>query len=247
MTNASKKTRAASNEKEGLSHSNESDYSHLVTKAYDFFADRYDCWHWQEFWRRNEWPLCEKLLKTANNTRCMLDVGIGTGFYFDKISGLSSIKCGLDISLGMLRVANRRLRNRVYLVRAEATSIPFSTGTFDIVLILRVASHIPDLSLLAIELKRVLKKGGRLIVSDIAPEHSYLCTEFDAPYRKVMVETHKHSIADWRRIAEINTLRFISSATISAENAVWLPASGFSSIDRTGNKPVGFVLAFDRN
>ncbi len=217
----------------------------LTRAAYDSFAEKYDDWNWQAFWRQNELPHIESLIDSAAATGRLLDVGAGTGFYLERFSNRTDFACGLDVSMQMLAVARQRLHDRASLVCADASALPFRAGAFDLVLMVRVATHIRNLDGLAAELSRVLGKRGRLVVSDIAPEHVHDCTEFDASFRRVMVETQKHSIDDWRRAAVDQGLTVSYSASITASNAAWLPDSGFSSIDRSGTRPVGFVLAFE--
>lgn len=214
--------------------------------AYDLFADRYDHWSWQKFWHLNEWPHVNILVNSAARSATVLDVGTGTSFYTAQLLRTGRIVYGVDISFGMLHAAQRRVGRGALLAQADATFLPFRSGIFDLVLLNRVASHLPELGPLLSELVRVLSSPGRLIVSDLAPEHNYSCTEFEAPDSRVLVETHKHGIDDWRAMGLSNGMAVTYRHVISALNADWLPSSGFTSIDRTGKRPIGFVLALDR-
>jgi ubiquinone/menaquinone biosynthesis C-methylase UbiE len=214
--------------------------------AYDLFADQYDGWSWQEFWHRNEWPHVNVLVTSAARNAVVLDVGSGTGFYIARLLRSKRTVFGVDISFGMLHAAQRRLGKNALLTQADATLLPFRPGIFDVVLLNRVASHLPELGPLLSEASRVLSSRGRLIVSDVAPEHDYSCTEFEAPESRVLVETHKHGIDDWRAVGLSNGMVITYRHVISAVNADWLPDSGFTSIDRTGKRPIGFVIALDR-
>ena len=214
--------------------------------AYDLFADRYDEWVWQEFWHRNEWPHVDKLIASAPRSTAVLDAGTGTGFYLRLLQLPGRSTCGVDISHQMLRVARQRVEDKGWLIQADVRFLPFRSATFDVILLNRVASHLADLPRLVEELSRVLSQPGRLIVSDIAPEHDYSCTEFETPGSRVLVETHKHRIDNWSQAARSAGLAMTHQHVISACNAEWLPDAGFTSIDRSGVRPIGFVLGLDR-
>jgi ubiquinone/menaquinone biosynthesis C-methylase UbiE len=169
--------------------------------AYDAFADRYDRWEWQTFWHHNEGPQIASLVATARRSARVLDVGVGTGFYLSGLAKPGRLACGIDISEGMLRIAQRRLGAWAALVQGDALAMPFADGGFDVVLLNRVATHLPELSPLAAELARVLGGTGRLVVSDVAPEHPYACTELGLEGRTIPVTTYKHTIGEWQRSA----------------------------------------------
>lgn len=213
--------------------------------AYDIFAERYDHWHWQEFWHRNEWPHVKRMVEAASRQVAILDIGVGTGFYLNLLRSETRCLCGIDISFNMLKAAKRRLETSAHLVQADALHIPFPRASFQVILLNRVASHVPNLNALVSELARVLTSEGRVVVSDLAPEHAYQCTEFEAPHNRVLVETYKHSVQDWKRAAESNGLSATQSHMVTSHNLTWLPDSGFRSIDRDRNMPIAFVMALD--
>jgi len=214
--------------------------------SYDLFAEHYDDWPWQIFWRKNEWPHVRALVASCDRRGSLLDVGTGTGFYLGELRSCVGCGCGVDVSYGMLRKARQRIGQEALLIQADATSLPLKAALFDIVLLNRVASHIEDLDALGSELERVLSDRGRLIVSDVAPEHDYCHTELGSKHGRIFVETYKHTMESWLRFGRRHGLAVIFQRTISARNVDWLPADGFSSIDRSGVRPVGFILAFER-
>ncbi|MFO0891880.1 MAG: class I SAM-dependent methyltransferase [Isosphaeraceae bacterium] len=76
---------------------------------------------------------------------------------------------------------NVRLAGRAYpwlpMVQADATSLPFSNGTVDAVVILDVLEHLDDPAAVLAEVRRVLKRDGTLIVS---VPHKGLLRAFDS-------------------------------------------------------------------
>src|SRR5436305_5508485 len=97
-----------------------------------------------------------------------LEVGAGTGYF-----SLNLLRAGIvgeatctDISPGMVRTlrANaQRLGLEVQTARADAESLPFADGSFDLVLGHAVLHHLPDLERAFGEFHRVMRPGGRLV------------------------------------------------------------------------------------
>lgn len=89
----------------------------------------------------------------------VLDVGCGNGAYLDRLRSLGATVTGCDLSAGMLSSA-RGPR----LVQADAQWLPFADGVFDVVLAAHMLYHVPDQTLAASEMKRVLDPGGICVV-----------------------------------------------------------------------------------
>jgi SAM-dependent methyltransferase len=100
--------------------------------------------------------------------RIALDIGTGPGFGLALLRRRGFLPIGIDVSLPMLRVARRTL-DRVSLVRATAESLPFSTGTFDVVLCLGVLEYVWELDTAFAEVRRVLRPGGCFVASMLNP------------------------------------------------------------------------------
>jgi len=98
----------------------------------------------------------------------ILDVGCGTGRWVRRFRELGLEPTGMDATLDMLRWA-RQHENRAPLVAGEADCLPFATAAFDCVSDITVVQHIPAASQppVLLELVRVLKPGGRLILLEL--------------------------------------------------------------------------------
>src|SRR5215813_982821 len=70
-----------------------------------------------------------------------LDLGCGTGQYFDAIRGTGRTPIGLDVSADQLRLATGRDRA---LVRADAAALPFADNVFATVTIMWVSTDVDD-------------------------------------------------------------------------------------------------------
>jgi ubiquinone/menaquinone biosynthesis C-methylase UbiE len=100
---------------------------------------------------------------TAPWDRPILDLGCGDGDFGNRVlRGLRSV--GLDPDLSSLSDA-ARLSGKRALVAGSATVLPLPTASIGTVLANSVLEHIPDLPAALSECARVLRPGGRLLLT----------------------------------------------------------------------------------
>jgi len=98
--------------------------------------------------------------------RRVLDAGCGSGPLFASLRDRGAIVTGFDRSAGMLELARRRLGDDADLRVADlGGQLPFPDGAFDDVIASLVLHYLEDWTAPLAELRRVLRPGGRLIVS----------------------------------------------------------------------------------
>ncbi|MFJ9370774.1 class I SAM-dependent methyltransferase, partial [Nocardia sp. NPDC101769] len=98
--------------------------------------------------------------------RRILDAGCGSGPLFTELRDRGAIVTGIDSSARMLELARQRLGADADLRIADLVSpLPFSDNAFDDVVASLVLHYLQDWGPTLTELLRVLKPGGRLIVS----------------------------------------------------------------------------------
>jgi 2-polyprenyl-3-methyl-5-hydroxy-6-metoxy-1,4-benzoquinol methylase len=96
--------------------------------------------------------------------RAFLDAGCGDGRYLAALDGeLPERRAGTDLAERILETARRRVTADFRQGSLEA--IPFADGEFDLVLCSQVIEHVPHPEVAVAELGRVLRPGGRLIIS----------------------------------------------------------------------------------
>ncbi|MBO0810017.1 MAG: class I SAM-dependent methyltransferase [Actinobacteria bacterium] len=106
--------------------------------------------------------------------RRVLDAGCGSGPVLAALRDRGAIVTGFDKSAGMLELARRRLGDDADLQVADLSSpLPFPDRTFDDVIASLVLHYPEDWGPALTELRRVLKPGGRLIVS---VDHPFVIT-----------------------------------------------------------------------
>jgi SAM-dependent methyltransferase len=107
--------------------------------------------------------------------RRILDAGCGSGPLFAELRDRGGIVTGIDKSAAMLEQARRRLGDDADLQVADlGSSLPFPDDTFDDVTASLVLHYLEDWGQPLAELRRVLKPGGRLIISVDHPFATYL-------------------------------------------------------------------------
>ncbi len=101
----------------------------------------------------------------------VLDVGCGTGTHLGLYRQAGCEVFGIDSSPAMLEVARQKLGERATLQKGDASQMPYSNGTFDLVVVTLTLHEMPNPTRSAVmsEIKRVLKKDGRILVIDYHP------------------------------------------------------------------------------
>jgi len=135
----------------------------------------------EEFWRIraekynnlkwvNELSYIEAFIKSAdfNNRDLVLDVGTGTGVIAHALAPFVKSVVGLDISQDMLKHSN--WKNNKYFIKRDIRRRFFHEHIFDKVTARMVFHHIIDETEEAMEeCYRILKKGGKMILSEGIP------------------------------------------------------------------------------
>ena len=92
----------------------------------------------------------------------VLDVATGTGLVAAQLLARGHRVTGLDQSPDMLAVARRRFGDRVELVEASATAIPFPNASFDHLTFTYLLRYVDDPGATLAELARVVRPGGTI-------------------------------------------------------------------------------------
>ncbi len=108
------------------------------------------------------------------------DVGAGTGFVAAGLAPLVRMVHVVDGSPEMLEVARRNLAQfgNVEFHQADGLALPFADGSLDVVFANMYLHHCPDPLAAIQEMVRVLRPGGRLVITDMdAHTYTWLQTE----------------------------------------------------------------------
>jgi ubiquinone/menaquinone biosynthesis C-methylase UbiE len=137
-----------------------------MTDDYDSFAEAYS--------RENESSLFNayyerpEMLRLAGDVsgRRILDAGCGSGPLSEALRDRGAVVTGFDASAAMVGLARQRLGEDADVRVADlAAPLPFGEAQFDVVVASLVLHYLEDWSGPLAELRRVLKPGGRLMLS----------------------------------------------------------------------------------
>jgi len=100
----------------------------------------------------------------------LLDVGCGTGRWMDIARERGAQVTGVDLTRQILEVAGRKPRLSGQVVLGDASRLPLVSAGFDVVVCSFVLGYLDQRDLSIREMSRVVRPGGRIIMSDLHPE-----------------------------------------------------------------------------
>ena len=96
-------------------------------------------------------------------SRTLLDVGGGPGYFADAFRALGARYVGLDADAGELSLHGREVTADTVL--GSGMALPFGTGCVDVCYSSNVLEHVPEPELMADEMVRVTRAGGTVFLS----------------------------------------------------------------------------------
>jgi SAM-dependent methyltransferase len=110
----------------------------------------------------------------------VLEIGPGPGYFTAEAARMAAPGgrvIALDLQLGMLEMLQERLdeadERRVHAVLADATRLPLTDAGVDVAYLVAVLGEIPDRPAALAELRRVLKPGGLLAITETLTDPDY--------------------------------------------------------------------------
>lgn len=114
-----------------------------------------------------EEPVVKSLLRKFPPGRA-LDAGCGTGRYSKFLHSLGHEVTGVDLSPAMLHHAKTR-NQKIKFIKGNLRTLPLNNVNFDLAICALALTHFSDLNQVLTELFRVVRSGGRIIISDVHP------------------------------------------------------------------------------
>lgn len=110
-----------------------------------------------------------QVLRMVNTESHVLDLGCGTAPVLSKLRRYGVKVSGLDYSADMLEHARSRLRSLglddTDLQQGDCRATPYPAASFDVIVCLGVISYIENYDAVLDEIDRLLKPGGRVLIS----------------------------------------------------------------------------------
>jgi ubiquinone/menaquinone biosynthesis C-methylase UbiE len=134
----------------------------------------------------------------------VLDIGCGTGILLleaERIVGPEGTAVGLDVQPAMIKQARRRAsdnNSRATFEIAPVDHIPYPEGTFDVAFSSLVYHHLTDTQRTEglVEVERVLKPNGRLVLVDINPTRRSILTSLPGHSRLEREDYVRHEATE---------------------------------------------------
>ncbi len=117
--------------------------------------------------RNHLWSEISSFSDYIRNNQKILDLGCGNGRLINLIDNHQTDYIGVDNSKELIKIAKKKHPDYSFRI-ANITNLPFDKNNFDLIFSIAVIHHIPTQELrkkVAQEIKRVLKPGGKIIVS----------------------------------------------------------------------------------
>lgn len=167
-----------------------------MTTDYEAFAEAYS--RHNESSLLNAWYERPAMLDLAGDVdgHRVLDAGCGSGPLTAALHAKGASVTAFDRSPAMIKLAHQRLGEDANLRVADLGGpLPFADAAFDDVTASLVVHYLPDWAAPLAELRRVLRPGGRLILSVPRPS-AYLVNYPDSDYFAVTQYSETFSFAD---------------------------------------------------
>ena len=153
-------------------------------KMFNDIAGRYDFLNRLfSLWQDIRWRCALKQFMPETNQQTILDLATGTADVLITLTK-ENVKIqrgyGVDPAVKMLDIGREKIKaqhldDRLTLQQGDAQALPFQDGSFDCVTISFGIRNIPDLRLALMEMYRVTKKGGRVLILEFSkPENPIL-------------------------------------------------------------------------
>ena len=177
----------------------------------------------------------------------VLDAACGTGRYAIRLAQAGARVSGIDLSEDMLaraKVKRDALGLDIDLLAGDLTRLPYPGASFDLAICALALCHVPDISKPIGEFARVLRPGGRLIVSDFHPCALVVGwrTRFDDPATSYFIENHTHLIADHLDALRANGLKLTDLREEVVDDRL-NDVIGSEGVERFRGMPVALMIA----
>ncbi len=179
----------------------------------------------------------------------VLDAACGTGRYSAYLAARGHRIIGVDRSPAMLAKAHRKLPQSEFH-EGDLEALPLETGSVDVAVCALAMVHLSEVGKAVAELARVVRPGGRVIISDVHP--FIVLLGWQAQFRTArggtgFMRLHPHMASDYCQASAAAGLRVRSchEPQLTAEAAVTVAAERLPEANRAAWVGLPAVLIWD--
>ena len=172
-----------------------------------------------------------------------MDVGCGTGNLSERLTAAGLSVEGVDQSLEMLIQAKKKLPDML-LHQGTFLSLPFEKCSFDTITASYAFHHCDAQErLLAVrEMKRVLRRQGRIVIADLMFEHAQDCMKYEqhcTPQQKAELEDEYFTTVE--ELTHIFSEEGFICTNYKVSDILWIFVADLSEEDRECRKNKRFI------
>jgi ubiquinone/menaquinone biosynthesis C-methylase UbiE len=173
-----------------------------------------------------EGPVMAELFASLEPGRA-LDAACGTGRHAAVLARLGHEVVGVDANPAMLARARERLPEGDFRA-GQLDALPLEDGSVDLVVCSLALTHLDDPTPAIAELVRVVRPGGRIVLSDVHPSWIALGAQAafrDADERRGYVRNHIHWVSTYLRAFTATGLDVLDCRELPygrAETDLWI-------------------------
>ena len=124
-------------------------------------------------------------VKQQKDLKNVLELGCGNGTYSKVLITEATQLIATDFSDEMVNAATSRLKTfeNIKVEKADCFNLPYSDSSFDTVFMANLLHIIPEPEKAILECKRVLRKGGKIIIVSFTTEGMSIINKISMVYR----------------------------------------------------------------
>jgi ubiquinone/menaquinone biosynthesis C-methylase UbiE len=181
------------------------------------------------------------LIKKYGAGKDVFEAGCGTGLLLREAATVARRAVGLDLSRGMLASARDR---GLEVVQGSVTHVPLPSAAFDLVYSMKVLAHVPPIREALLELTRLVRPGGHLLLEFYNPYSlRYLAKRLAGPGAIAANTTEKDVFTRYDSVAQaraylppnVELVGVRGVRVVTPASSVWkVPALGrlFAGVER---------------
>jgi ubiquinone/menaquinone biosynthesis C-methylase UbiE len=128
-----------------------------------------------------------------------VDLGVGPGYLaasMAELVGAGGHVSGIDISENMVGMAQQRCGEyaQVDVRVGDVTGLPYPDGAFDVGVSTQVLEYVPDVDAALLEVRRVLRPGGRAAIVDTDWDSIVWASSHDELMRRILTTWDQHLV-----------------------------------------------------